>query len=1069
MQQAIQEQSPATCKALRALLLFTRVTNNSASTSPSDLAACKILHSTLTSSIPYWLQDIPVDEQQLATDLVSALSPELEHMPRADVADMVNVIMSAFEQNKPHCCILLELLPLCLVCLSAVADAEQDGSVDGAVAAGEAADGGAAEQADAASHLHAAVHRLLQCKWQPQQVNQLLQVLKLLPFNPDQLRRLIDKAFSACRSASLHQLPPILYQLMLLSAAGQRHTALRGLKRLFEYLESQPEHQQSGSHGRLPGTTLMQVQATLLMHIHTLLKYDAGLGNDWVKQFKTYGPTSNHFILQIALTMMGQHKLEQQMQQIFKKVIMQACEDEALQVSATSCSTWLASLPTASSTPKLKALETGLLTAVRCSTFASELVCPGLLQLCANLLSSSCNSPLHIVLASRTGSLPQQASAGTRAIRLGLVVLQEVFERHQEARGEVLKLCQAQLSCSNLNAALPHVLLLSGVCREQPELLASYMPQLKDCLGTFAGLLVAIRGFLCLILQHLSDAAPAPPPQGSDFSQAGCSQASLSQMSSLSGAGGVNLLHELAGVLRRALNQQATVREALYKGLLQVVAADPGSLELLSELLLPHLKALMPEDDAQLPPLQVQRCAQVVQGSPVLMEPLPALLSCVRHLVSLPPPATTAAAAAAGFPNSSHPPSASTRGNAATWDGTAGDAADSPSSTALKRCFASIRSRLSDCCVDYFNLGSAADLNPLQPEGLVGQLHAANVLGMLEVVMEEVVKEAEQLREAEPDADQRDGDQVNQLGQELQKLYELHRAVYITAVEGGRCAGKKGKSRSAAGTGEAAADDDDPQQLPASYDVNQPSYHVELARDASFRGFVLRSCANLLESAQATAVAQALLGSTVLQQEEPEVKHVALARTLLDMYIRFHGTDDLLPLKVAADEIQLLIGDTHGTQATQEHGTHLPLLTSAKTAQPCATAVLGYVEECVAQLERLLAAHLKAGVLQEGDAAGSAQALARSRLAAATCERLQGLLQIVKVLVNTVLAMPSVLDQQMRLLTRAYKLLTGLAKAHQLPKGTAAARFSSEFEALVVSVHKLTPDVHAAVTDAVSD
>jgi hypothetical protein len=36
-------------------------------------------------------------------------------------------------------------------------------------------------------------------------------------------------------------------------------------------------------------------------------------------------------------------------------------------------------------------------------------------------------------------------------------------------------------------------------------------------------------------------------------------------------------------------------------------------LELLSELLLPHLKALMPEDDTQLPPLQVQRCAQVIQ------------------------------------------------------------------------------------------------------------------------------------------------------------------------------------------------------------------------------------------------------------------------------------------------------------------------------------------------------------------------------------------------------------------------------------------------------------------------
>jgi hypothetical protein len=41
-------------------------------------------------------------------------------------------------------------------------------------------------------------------------------------------------------------------------------------------------------------------------------------------------------------------------------------------------------------------------------------------------------------------------------------------------------------------------------------------------------------------------------------------------VSSLSGGRGINLLQELAAVLRRALTQQAPVREALYKGLLQV-------------------------------------------------------------------------------------------------------------------------------------------------------------------------------------------------------------------------------------------------------------------------------------------------------------------------------------------------------------------------------------------------------------------------------------------------------------------------------------------------------------------
>ena len=36
------------------------------------------------------------------------------------------------------------------------------------------------------------------------------------------------------------------------------------------------------------------------------------------------------------------------------------------------------------------------------------------------------------------------------------------------------------------------------------------------------------------------------------------------------------MLHELLGFLRKALSQQATVREALYCGLLQVLQADPG-------------------------------------------------------------------------------------------------------------------------------------------------------------------------------------------------------------------------------------------------------------------------------------------------------------------------------------------------------------------------------------------------------------------------------------------------------------------------------------------------------------
>lgn len=44
--------------------------------------------------------------------------------------------------------------------------------------------------------------------------------------------------------------------------------------------------------------------------------------------------------------------------------------------------------------------------------------------------------------------------------------------------------------------------------------------------------------------------------------------------------------------------------------MLQILAADPASSELLSELLLPHLRAYLTDDQQQLPPLLLHKCAQ---------------------------------------------------------------------------------------------------------------------------------------------------------------------------------------------------------------------------------------------------------------------------------------------------------------------------------------------------------------------------------------------------------------------------------------------------------------------------
>jgi hypothetical protein len=67
-------------------------------------------------------------------------------------------------------------------------------------------------------------------------------------------------------------------------------------------------------------------------------------------------------------------------------------------------------------------------------------------------------------------------------------------------------------------------------------------------------------------------------------------------------------------------------------------------------------------------------------------------------------------------------------------------------------CFAALRSRLSQASLDDFGLGQASDLNPLLPDGLLGQMHASNLLGALQVVMEDVVADVQQLKDEQPDA-----------------------------------------------------------------------------------------------------------------------------------------------------------------------------------------------------------------------------------------------------------------------------------------------------------------------------
>jgi hypothetical protein len=202
----------ARAQALKTVLLATRSSSLPAATGAdappaSDLAACVVLRSALAAQLPSWVSSCSAEDGQYAADLVAAFTPELEHLPSADLVSTISAALAAMEAHTPHCCCLLELLPPCLSALSATApdgggdDADEEGAAAADAEADE--DGTAAAAAAAASsaakHRDAAIHRLQHCQWRADSVCQVLTVLKGLPMTREQLKAMVTKALRAAR------------------------------------------------------------------------------------------------------------------------------------------------------------------------------------------------------------------------------------------------------------------------------------------------------------------------------------------------------------------------------------------------------------------------------------------------------------------------------------------------------------------------------------------------------------------------------------------------------------------------------------------------------------------------------------------------------------------------------------------------------------------------------------------------------------------------------------------------------------------------------------------------------
>ena len=179
------------------------------------------------------------------------------------------------------------------------------------------------------------------------------------------------------------------------------------------------------------------------------------------------------------------------------------------------------------------------------------------------------------------------------------------------------------------SVAAPMLRSLLPLTRQRPELRDHLVLLLRKAMfNREEGMrLTAVHGFL-LLLQASADGGEGGGGGGGE-----------------AGGSGDNLQFqlEILGFIRRSFAQQASIRSALYEGLVPAFRNQPQLREMILELLLSQLRQYEedPDDgdggegaaaaaaDRGTPPLRLDRCMHTVGETPTLTEPLPHLLRAI--------------------------------------------------------------------------------------------------------------------------------------------------------------------------------------------------------------------------------------------------------------------------------------------------------------------------------------------------------------------------------------------------------------------------------------------------------
>ncbi|NXK55670.1 FANCI protein, partial [Chauna torquata] len=519
------------------------------------------------------------------------------------------------------------------------------------------------------------INTLCSSKWDPQSVIHLANMFRDIPLSGEELQFVVEKVLRMFSKLDLQEIPPLVYQLLLLSAKGSKKTVLEGIISFFDQLDKRQKEEQRVPQSMdlevatVPLDQLRHVEGTVILHIVSVINLDQDLGEELIKHLKTEqqkdpGKALCPFSVALLLSVAVKHRVQEQIFDFLKTSITRSCKD--LQFLQTS--KFLQDL-----FPQRYDVTAVILEVVKNSAFGWDHVTQGLVDLGFSLMESYEPKKSFGGKAAETNfglsKMPAQ-----QACRLGASILLETFKVvHEPIRSDILEQVLNRVLTKAASPVSHFIDLLSNIVVSAPLVLQNSSSRVTETfdnlsflpIDTVQGLLravqpllkvsMSVRDSLILVLQKAIfsrqlDARKAAVAgfllllrnfkilgslSSSQCSQAiGATQVQADVHACYNSAANEAFCLEILGSLRRCLSQQADVRLMLYEGFYDVLRRNSQLASSIMETLLSQMKQYyLPQPDL-LPPLKLEGCIMAQGDQIFLQEPLAHLLCCIQHCLA---------------------------------------------------------------------------------------------------------------------------------------------------------------------------------------------------------------------------------------------------------------------------------------------------------------------------------------------------------------------------------------------------------------------------------------------------